>query len=125
MRRIDSHAANKVRDLVDEYYYLRRYEDILRDPYYGDASEGGLIELNQFIQWLGAKKPIGRYPLGWGNVKNRCIGRRRETSNEIKAKAREIEKSLRLKGPWCKPPKNTARMMIPQLRYKRNETTTA
>jgi len=82
-------SIESIRDLVEEYFYLRCNEDILMDD---DVDvEKGQKELNQFLRWLGVKKPIAD-KLGWENVRKICIGKRRETPEEVKRKVKEYMK---------------------------------
>ena len=93
------YTLNEIRDFVDEYFYLRCNEEILRDEEYGDPTEHGQIELNQFLKWLGAKKPIGD-KLGWSNVKKSCIGKRKEDPKEVKKKAKKLAKTMNPEELW-------------------------
>lgn len=90
------YTVDEIRDLIEEYFYLRCNEEIARDEDYGDPDEAGQIEFNMFLKWLGAKKFIGE-KLGWSNLRKNCIGKRRENQKEVKRKSKELMK----KGYIC------------------------
>lgn len=89
------YTLSEIRDFVEEYFFLRcNNGGIVRDEEYGDPDECGQIELNQFLRWLGVKRPIGD-KLGWDNIKKSCIGKRKENQKEVRKKAKEIIKTMK------------------------------
>ena len=94
-----NYTVDEIRDLVAEYWFLR--DDILEDPESGDSEEGE-NELNMFLRWLGAKKPIANR-IGWDNVKKECIGKRKMDPKKLK----ELTKSLKPEDLWRKKQSTT------------------
>jgi len=89
--------ADQVRELVDEYLYLRKYCNIAIDD--SVDFEHGQIELNMFLKWLGAKKPVGD-KCGWNNIRKNCIGKRRIDPKVLKKKAKELAKTIKPEDLW-------------------------
>ena len=89
--------ADQVRELVDEYLYLRKYCDIAIDD--SVDFEQGQMELNMFLKWLGAKKPVGD-KCGWTNIRKICVGKRRTDPKVLKKNAKELAKIINPENLW-------------------------
>ena len=76
-----SDFADRVRDLAGEYVKLLAGNYEMADDTFD--IEDTEIQLNMFLRWLGAKKPI-RDGLGWGNIKKKWVGERNRPLSKIK-----------------------------------------
>lgn len=89
--------VDQVRELVGEYLYLRQYCDIAIDD--NVDFEQGQIELNMFLKWLGAKKPVGN-KLGWTNIRKSCVGKRKTDQKTLENKAKKLAKNINPEDLW-------------------------
>ncbi len=87
------YTVNEIRDLIEEYFYLRCNEEIANDEGYGDPDEAGQIEFNMFLKWLGVREPIGD-KLGWENLSRKWVGKRRKDKKEVKREAKRLIKTM-------------------------------
>jgi len=90
-------TADQIRDLVDEYLYLRKYCDIATDD--STNIEEGEKELNMFLRWLGAKKPVGS-KCGWTTLRKNCIGKRKMNPEILKDTAKKLAKTIKPENLW-------------------------
>jgi hypothetical protein len=84
-----------IRELADQLYKQMMSEDMLRHGDYD--SEQTQIELNRFLSWIGAKKPIAD-KLGWDHLfpRYRGKGNPERTPAAPKTKGWSKQESLRL-----------------------------
>lgn len=82
------YSISEIRELVKEFFSLIMCEEF-KHLYIRDIEEME-SSFNMLLKWLGAKRSIGKYGIGWSEIVKKDVRRRAVVEKKVKAILKRI-----------------------------------